>query len=112
MSVFRYAIYYLNDPDSGEILREREVGSADEAILACLDPKVKADFIELERGDYREVLIGQFSPYATWGTMEKYEELLSAHILTVKAQLNHDITRDQAAHALLVRAHETERHSR
>ncbi len=108
---FVYSVYYENylDEDSSETLKQWTRDSAYEAVADCLDPNVRADFLEVERGDQGEVLIENFSPYAVWGSWEKFHELLQIHILVIKTQLNLDISREQAAKTLIINAHENKR---
>lgn len=111
MSAFLYTLYYNNyfDEETLEVLKERSVTSAYEAVRACLDPSQKADFLDVECALRDHVLIADFSPYATWGSWEVFHDLLETCILAYKVQRNLDISQDEAAYKLIVSASDTQR---
>lgn len=103
---FHFDVLYINDLAWGdtELLNERWVESAYEAIVACLDPSQKADLLQVNFRHGRGAFAEEFSPYETWGTLEKFQHLMNDHILAMKIQLNVDISQDRAAEDILINA--------
>ena len=103
---FNFDVLYINHLDWGdtETLNEREVESAYEAIVACLDPSQKADLLQVNFRHGRGAFAEEFSPYETWGTLEKFQHLMNDHVLSMKIQLNIDISQDRAAEDILINA--------
>ena len=79
MTVYHYRAFEINPLDCGgeEHLCQREYTSAHEAVLACFDPELRLDYLEIWSPD--DTQLGDVSPYAVWGTRETFEQALTAH---------------------------------
>lgn len=108
---FAYSVYYENylDEDSSETLKQWTKDSAYEAVTDCLDPKVRADFLEVECRERDHVLYGDFSPYATWKTLEAFQEQLRLLREAHRIQRGEVLSLDTATHRLIITAIETKR---